>query len=57
MANLHRTPFYRTLVCHDVHMLMFAGMQTGNLADAADAAIVMAEILKNVLVQPPVTHM
>ena len=57
MANLHRTPFYRTLVCHDVHMLMFAGMQTGNLADAADAAIVMAEILENVLVHPPVTHM
>ncbi|MEK9790818.1 MAG: hypothetical protein VW542_07520, partial [Alphaproteobacteria bacterium] len=54
MANLHRTPFYRTLVCHDVHMLMFAGMQTGNLADAADAAIVMAEILENVLVHPPV---
>ena len=38
-------------------MLMFAGMQTGNLADAADAAIVMAEILENVLVHPPVTHM
>ena len=57
MANLHRTPFYRTLVCHDIHMLMFAGMQTGNLADAADAAIVMAEILENVLVHPPVTHM
>ena len=57
MADLHRTPFYRTLVCHDVHMLMFAGMQTGNLADSAEAAIVMAEILDNVLVHPPVTHM
>ena len=57
MANLHRSPFYRTLACHDVHILMFAGMQTGNLADAVDAAIVMAEILENVLAHPPVTHM
>ena len=57
MPHLHRTPFYRTLVCHDVHMLMFAGMQTGNLADAAAAAEVMAEILDGVLVGPPETHM
>lgn len=57
MPDLHRTPFYRTLVCHDAHMLMFTGMQTGNLADAQHGAAVMAAVLEDRLTRPPETHM
>ncbi len=53
---LSQAPFYRTLLCHDAHMLMFAGMQVGNLADAARGAAVMADLLDDVLVAPPTTH-
>ena len=55
--SLSHTPFYRTLLCHDAHMLMFAGMQMGHLADAARGARVMADLLLDVLVEPPATHM
>lgn len=54
---LERAPFYRTLHCHDAHMLMFAGMQTGNLGDAAHGAAVMSGLLCDVLAEPPTTHM
>ena len=54
---LERTPFYRTLHCHDAHMLMFAGMQTGNLGDATHGAAVISGLLCDVLVEPPTTHM
>ena len=54
---LERTPFYRTLHCHDAHMLMFAGMQTGNLGDAAHGATVISDLLRDVLTEPPTTHM
>ena len=54
---LERAPFYRTLHCHDAHMLMFAGMQTGNLGDAAHGADVIADLLRDVLIEPPTTHM
>ena len=57
MPDLHRTPFYRTLVCHDAHMLMFTGMQTGNLADAQHGAAIMAAVLEDRLTRPPETHM
>ena len=56
-SALPHAPFYRTLLCHDAHMLIFAGMQTGNLADAARGATVMADLLDEVLVEPPATHM
>ena len=55
--HLERTPFYRTLHCHDAHMLMFAGMQTGNLGDATHGAAVISGLLCDVLVEPPTTHM
>ena len=54
---LERAPFYRTLHCHDAHMLMFAGMQTGNLGDATHGAAVISGLLCDVLVEPPTTHM
>jgi tetratricopeptide (TPR) repeat protein len=54
---LSRAPFYRTLLCHDAHMLMFAGMQVGHFGDAARGAAVMADLLDDVLVAPPTTHM
>ena len=54
---LSRAPFYRTLHCHDAHMLMFAGMQLGNFGDASNGARVMSELLDEVLVAPPATHM
>ena len=38
-------------------MLMFAGMQTGNLGDAAHGADVIADLLRDVLIGPPTTHM
>ena len=57
LTRLERAPFYRTLVCHDAHMLMYAGMQTGNLADARRGADVMAEVLDGLLDRPPKTHM
>ena len=57
LPQLDRTPFYRTLVCHDAHMLMHAGMQTGNLADAQRGAEVMAKTLDGILTTPPVTHL
>ena len=56
-SGLSQAPFYRTLLCHDAHMLMFAGMQVGNLADAAKGAAVMADLVDDVLVAPPATHM
>ena len=54
---LSHAPFYRTLLCHDAHMLIFAGMQVGNLADAARGAAVMVDLLVDVLVERPATHM
>ena len=61
MANLHRTPFYRTLVCHDAHMLMFAGMQTAHYADASEAGLMLTEVLAEMLNgtpgRTPETHM
>ena len=57
LPYLDRAPFYRTLHCHDAHMLMFAGMQIGNLGDAAQGAAVMADLLCDVFVEPPTTHM
>ena len=57
LGQLDRTPFYRTLVCHDAHMLMYAGMQTGNLADARRGAAVIAQVLDGLLTRPPRTHM
>jgi len=57
MPELDRTPFYRTLVCHDAHMLMYAGMQSGNLADALHGAEILAEVLDGKLTRPPKTHM
>lgn len=35
---LSQAPLYRTLLCHDAHMLMHAGMQVGNLAVAMRGA-------------------
>ena len=57
LTRLDGTPFYRTLVCHDAHMLMHAGMQTGNLADARRGAAVMLEVLDGLLTRPPETHL
>lgn len=54
---LSRAPFYRTLLCHDAHMLMYAGMQVGHLADAVHGAAVMADLLDDRPVAPPKTHM
>jgi tetratricopeptide (TPR) repeat protein len=54
---LERAPFYRTLHCHDAHMLMFAGMQTGNMGDALHGAAVIADLLRDVLIEPPTSHM
>ncbi|MEK9934855.1 MAG: hypothetical protein VW619_00350, partial [Rhodobiaceae bacterium] len=54
---LSHAPFYRTLLCHDAHMLMFAGMQVGHFGDAARGAAVMTDLLDDVLVAPPTTHM
>ena len=57
LPYLDRAPFYRTLHCHDAHMLMFAGMQAGNLGDAAQGAAVMPDLLCDLFVEPPTTHM
>ena len=57
LPHLDRTPFYRTLVCHDAHMLMHTGMQSGNMADASRGAAVMAEVLDGLLTRPPETHL
>lgn len=57
LPQLDRTPFYRTLLCHDAHMLMHTGMQSGNLDDASRGAALMAELLDGVLSGPPVTHL
>ena len=57
LEKLYRAPFYRTLVCHDAHMLMFAGMQTGNLSDAQRGAAVIAQVLDGLLIRPPQTHL
>ena len=54
--SLSRAPFYRTLLCHDAHMLMFAGMQIGHFGDATRGAAVMADLLDDVPVTPPTTH-
>jgi len=54
---LDRTPFYRTLVCHDAHMMMFAAMQTGHLGHALEAVAVMDSALAGVLTWPPETHL
>ena len=57
IQHLHRTPFYRTLVCHDAHMMMFAGMQTGHLAYAKQGEALMQEVLSGKLNRPPATHL
>ena len=56
-GSLPQAPFYRTLLCHDAHMLIFVGMQVGNLADAGTGAAVMVDLVDDVLVEPPATHM
>ena len=57
LPALPHAPFYRTLLCHDAHMLMFAGMQMGNLADATRGAAIITDLLQDVLDEPPATHM
>ena len=57
LPALSHAPFYRTLLCHDAHMLMFAGMQMGNRADATRGAAIITDLLQDVLDEPPATHM
>ena len=41
--------FYRTSICHDLHMQMFAGMQAGHYASAQSAVDDMTELLHQCL--------
>ena len=43
---LAATPFYRTSLCHDAHMLIYAGMMTGNHADAMAGVAEMQAVLE-----------
>lgn len=51
------TPFYRTSLCHDAHMLMYAGMLTGNYNDAIAGVAEMRDVLDGVIVSRPDTHL
>ena len=51
------TPFYRTSLCHDAHMLMHTGMMTGNYADAMAGVAEMQAVLEGAFESRPDTHL
>ena len=54
---LAATPFYRTSLCHDAHMLIYAGMMTGNHADAMAGVAEMQAVLEGAFESRPDTHL